>query len=127
MAGSPDGEMVDLAAHAEAARMRLDQTRRYLQRGRLLRDLSDEQLSAVWVDAILDWARSHEARCGKAEDAAAEFALRNHEPPFELVRDAIGLLAARGLGAASRMDEAEKRASGARIMHAHRLERLRPN
>lgn len=127
MVGAPVGERSALAAHADAARIRHEQSLISLQQSPRPKSLSDGCPTNAWVDAILVGARSHGACRGNGKNAAATPSQRNHEPTFEPVRDAIDLLVKRRLNLVSRIENSGERAAGARVVHAYRLESVRPN
>ena len=127
MAVEDDGGLVLNVAHAEAARKRIERTAGYLCQGRAYASISDEELILIWITAMREWARAPADRPPAVDDAEAEFALRDQEPPYARVRDEIGRLAASTMAGVARMTEAERCAEGERILRRYHDERARRN
>jgi hypothetical protein len=111
-----DGSLALNAAHSEAARLRLDRTVRYLRRGRVYGGSTDGDLTALWIAAMRSWAAQPAEPPLLVDEAEAEFALRQREPPYALVRDEIGCLAARAMAGVTDMTADEQRAAVERIL-----------
>ena len=72
----------------------MDGTKGYLERGRRLQGLTDEQLATRWIADFRAWLGSRSApddpgNSTEMDDAAAELRLRNVEPPYDQVRDEV--------------------------------------
>jgi hypothetical protein len=84
-----DNDQVD----AWLANQRLEWLEGYIKRGRLLANISLEELQTRWMAAIRAWAISlsefdHEER----EDIEAEMKLRKIKPPYDLVKDQLNVI-----------------------------------
>jgi hypothetical protein len=76
-----------LIADAIIASDAMEQTARYLQGGRYLGSLTIDQLREAWTAAFKTWFISRgDEDARKMDDASAELALRNEQPPFETVQ-----------------------------------------
>jgi hypothetical protein len=77
----------ELLADAIIASDAMEQTARYLQGGRYLGSLTIDQLKDTWTGAFKAWFISRgDEDARKMDDASAELALRNEQPPFETVQ-----------------------------------------
>jgi hypothetical protein len=75
-----------LLADALIASDAMEQAARYLQGGRYLGSLAIDEMKEVWTAAFKAWFVSRsDADARKMDDASAELALRNEQPPFETV------------------------------------------
>lgn len=122
-----EGSLALNVAHSEAARLRLDRTVRYVRRGRVYRGCADADLTALWITAVRSRAARPAERPLVVDEAEAEFALRDREPPYALARDEIGCLAARAMSGVADMTAAERCAAGGRILDRYRDEVARKN
>lgn len=125
MTDTDDGSFVLNVAHSEAARLRLDRTMRYLRRGRVYWGCTDGDLTALWISAMRSWAARPAERPLAVDEAEAEFALREREPPYALARDEIGCLAARAMAGVAEMTADERCVAGEQILNRYRDERAR--
>jgi hypothetical protein len=78
--------IAEAAAHAEIARKQMHQTEAYLARGRPYQHTPGDELAALWVDAMREWAKVIYPRPQVGDDTEAEFALRGAEPPWDAAR-----------------------------------------
>lgn len=127
MTDPDDGSFALNVALSEAARLRLDRTMRYLRRGRVFGSSTDGDLTALWIAAMRSWAAKPSERPLLVDEAEAEFAVRHLEPPYALVRDQIGCLAARAMAGVFGMTADERCSAGERILDRYRDEVARKN
>jgi hypothetical protein len=75
---------------------RLEQTQRYLARGRRFANLDVVQLNADWVISVRSWL-AHKDRANERtmDDQAAELRLRGVEPPYAAVEQELADRSAR--------------------------------
>lgn len=77
---------------AEARRTDAERRRCYVQRGRQHQTESDERLDALWIAGMRAWAAASDTRPLALDDAEAEMALRDREPPQDRVASEIAAL-----------------------------------
>ncbi|MDP4003545.1 hypothetical protein [Methylobacterium sp. NEAU K] len=127
MTDTDDGSFALNVAHSEAARLWLDRTMRYLRWGRIYGGCTDGDLTALWITAMCSWAARPAERPLAIDEAEAEFALLDREPPYAFARDEIGHVAARTMADLADMAAAERCAAGERILDLYRDEVARKN
>ncbi|MCJ2074122.1 hypothetical protein MKK68_00395 [Methylobacterium sp. E-016] len=114
--------IAEASADAELARSQLQQTERYLTRGRLYRDMPEADLALVWVAGMQEYARVIHPRPQSVDDAAAEFGLRGIEPPWHAVQVETEHLRVAAEAAFKSMTEDEKHAAGSDMIETYLAE-----
>lgn len=118
-------KIAQAAADAEVARSQIQQTERYLGRGRCFEDMPESDLARLWIAGMQEYARVIHPRPQVVDDAAAEFDLRGVEPPWHAVNDETARLRAAALASLKGMTEDEKDAYGLDMIDAYLAERDR--
>jgi hypothetical protein len=84
----------DLEIVAYLQSQRLDETARYVRRGRLLVGLDDEELRRQWVLLFKQWIAEYGSDHDHQErdDIESELQLRGLVPPFDRVTDELAVM-----------------------------------
>lgn len=117
--------IAEASADAEIARMQMQQTERYLARGRSYRDISVADLAALWIAGMQEHARVIHPRPQSVDDAGAEFGLRGIEPPWHAVIAETARLRTAAEASLRGMTDDEKDAFGAEMIDKYLDEKER--
>lgn len=101
----------------------------YLAKGRKWSSASDEEVSRAYVSSFrlqLTDASNAEYRAA-VDDLACEFALRNKEPPYDMLSKEIDQIIAETVDLLETMDEAEKRRINQEVLNAAAIVESRKN
>ncbi|WP_026613058.1 hypothetical protein [Ensifer aridi] len=91
-----NNDFVENAVKYALAKAQMAAASSYLSRGRQLRNLSNQDLEAHWVNSFKSWINSSGPQGRQAsEDAEAEMAMRGMEPPLHLVKEEFDALTER--------------------------------
>jgi hypothetical protein len=89
----------------------MNETKDYLDRGRLFEQLSIRELNEKWITAVRRFVADDSSVVFEMDGLAAELRLRSREPPFEAVESEISKMkeTVRRLGPGSLSDDAHER------------------
>jgi hypothetical protein len=92
MADKQREHRAETSIHAFLERRRIEQRRNYLARGRRFVILDVGQLGQSWITAVRNWlARKDRAAEVTMDDLTAELRLRGLEPPYEALKQELGI------------------------------------
>jgi hypothetical protein len=92
MADKQGGRRAKADIHDFLQRRSLEQSRKYLARGRRFVVLDVGQLGKSWIAAVRNWlARKDRAAEVTMDDLTAELRLRGLEPPYEAIKHEFAL------------------------------------
>jgi hypothetical protein len=89
----------------------MNETKDYLDRGRLFEQLSIRELNEKWITAVRRFVADDSSVVFEMDGLSAELRLRSREPPFEAVESEISKMkeTVRRLGPGSLSDDAHER------------------
>ncbi len=94
------------AVHSWMAEAQMRMLQDYVNRGRHLEHTPEEILAEDWVNLIRAWAAAPEkGQDPRRRDIEAEYSLRGVQPPYELVKAEMDVLARGAAALIQRMDE----------------------
>ncbi|WP_152278252.1 hypothetical protein [Methylorubrum populi] len=115
------------ACAAFNARTLCDETAQYVARGRVYRDLPEDELSLIYVFGMREWDRIGHPRPQFFADAEGEYQVRGIKPPYNEVRAERERLFARAEAALRGMSDEDQDAFVTEIAETYAAEASRPN
>ena len=97
---------IQTAVHSWMAEAQMRLVQDYVNRGRQLEHTPEETLAEDWVSLMRAWAAAPESgQDPRRRDIEAEYSLRGVQPPYELVKAEMEVLARGAVALIQQMDE----------------------